>query len=273
MVDYGKVLSKSLKFAFSPRRWLQFFILDLIFFSILFAAFFNSLTEIVAMIVSMSTAPATVLSFMGLLAGLFIVIAIYGLLKLWITGAIIRQSYKENEKMKKTFMFSKSRYLSLLASSIIVGIIVVIVSMIPFIGAFLAIIASWVFFFFIQSVVISKYNFHKSISNSYNIFVKKPLHVIIMWIIVTIISAIIAIVFALPIVVEVFALVGGFSGLLSATGMSMALVYLMNNVHILFILALIYLIGNSIATTFQLKAGAEFYLELNKKLKFFKIFR
>jgi hypothetical protein len=200
-INYGSIIKNAFKFSFDPKRWLWFFILDVVFFSLALAVVFSNITALSSMLIALNTGAGltglgTWLNWFILAGACFI---IWSLIRLWITGAIIHQSYKEKE-FKKSWNISCKKYLSLLGAVIIITLISYIIGNIPLFSLVLPIIVSTVLFFALQGVIISNLGFYQALKNSWNIFesnirkfkpsVKNSLFAV--WLIILIISAIIA---------------------------------------------------------------------------------
>lgn len=266
MVDYGKALSRGLKFGFHPRRWLPFFVLDVIFFALMLIVVTGNLSSIIAALLALSTSPVAAASLIGYIAIFFIIFIIWMLVRFWVIGAVIHQAYKEKE-FDKSWRISCRKYPSILVAMIIVAIISGIVGAVPYIGWIFSIIVGLVFFFVLQGVVISNFGFYKALTNSWEIFKKRPLSVFVMWLAITIISLIILFIFALPILaVFLNTIFANMVNLTAATpDFSSVLLAFLANLPMFVVGAIILLIGMAIANAFVLKAQTEFYLQVKKK--------
>jgi len=102
MVKYEEALSKALKFCIHPKRWLPFFIVDLAFFSLGIWFVLSNLSVVISVMLAVSTSPFAIVSVLGYVAILAAGFIIWMLLRLWIQGAVVHQSYKEKQ-IKKSF--------------------------------------------------------------------------------------------------------------------------------------------------------------------------
>ena len=71
-IDYGKSVGKSLRFGFNPRRWLPFFVLDFVFFSMFVAVLFYNLSSISSVMTLMKADPSAI----GALGGQIVLIGV-----------------------------------------------------------------------------------------------------------------------------------------------------------------------------------------------------
>lgn len=275
MVDYGKALSKGLRFGINPKRWLQFFILDLVFLSIGLAIFLPNLSEVLPVVMGYSQDLAGALSMAGFVVSIMVVFVVWMLVRLWLTGAVVHQSYKEKDKISKSFNVAGRKYLHILIAIIIVTIIAGGVSMIPYVGWLIGFVVSWIFFFVLQGIVVSNMGFWRSIENSYKIFRNKPLQVFLAWLLIAIVTVVIYTIFSIPamfLFFGIFASLGpmfmGTQPMLSEVIASLNQV-LQTNMPALIVVVIIALIGLAISQVFALKAQTEFYLQLKKRFKIF----
>jgi hypothetical protein len=260
MVKYTEALNKGLKFSIQPKRWLPVFILDLIIFSVFIAVTVTN-TNMLTSLASMGTITLTVFESLGYIGLFFGLLIIWGLVIIWIHGAIVYQSYKEKQ-YDKSWKLAKNKYLSILGAVVVVGIISIIVGLVPFVGWILSIIVGLMFFFILQGIMIKNQGFIKTMESSWDIFRKRPIDVFAMWLVLTVVSMVILFIFLLPLLL-VF---GGFVLTIMSTGsVFTALPYLFSNFWAFIIGTVILLIGLSIATVFSIKAQTEFYLQLKKR--------
>jgi hypothetical protein len=204
-VNYGRALSRGFRFMFVPKRWLPFFILDILFFSAIFSFMLSNLPTIMNFITELNANPMAFASLFGYGAIIIAGFIVWGLIRIWVQGAVIYQSYREKE-FNSSWKISCRKYFSMLAAIVVVGAISFVVTMalglIPFIGGALSFIASIVismmFFFFLQGILINNMGFYRTLKNTYSIFTKKPFEVFIMWLVITVLSIIIVGIFSIP---------------------------------------------------------------------------
>lgn len=274
MVDYGKAISRGLRFGVNPKRWLQFFILDLIFLGIGFSIMLPNLSALSSLI-SGSQDMANIMGMAGAAASIFAVFIVWILLRIWFAGSIVHQSDKEKEKIGKSFRIACGKYPSIFMATLIVAIIGVVVGMIPYyVGFILSIIVSWMFFFIIQGIMVSKLGFSGTLKNSYRMFRNKPLQVFLAWLLISIITGVIYLIFTLPAMAMMFSVMMPYFGAMAIGGQAAApelmaslSQIIQTNMTGLIVVGIIAMMGLSIATTFALKAQTEFYNQLKKKFK------
>lgn len=265
MASYGKVLGNALKFSVQPKRWLPFFVLDSIFFLAAVALLMSNYSSILSLIMTATSNPAAIVSLINL--GLIIVAGfiVWGLIKLYITGAVLHQSAKPNE-FSKSWGVAKSRFLTLLVVVVIVGAISGIAGMVPYIGWILSIIIGLMFFFIKPAIIVKGLGFENSLRDSYDIFMKHKLTVFLIWLVVAIVSIIITLIFFIPLLAIIWNIIAPIVMQVStATTASLLLVSLMDNLPLLLVTGEIVLIGMAITEVFKLKSETDFYLLLKKK--------
>lgn len=265
MASYGKVLGDSLKFGFSPKRWLPFFVLDSVFLFSFLAIALANFGELMNLMMTLATSPMAGMSLAGYALLLIAGFIVWFLLRLWITGAVVHQAANPKE-FGKSWKVSRQRFLSLLAVTIIVGVISAIVSMVPFIGWIFAIVVGLIFFLVVPSVVVKKMPFDRSMVDSYNIFRKRPLSVFLMWLAIAIVSLIIMMVFFLPTLAAVWGYTAPFIGQVESSNIvALAVISMLNNIWVLVLCGIVVLLGMAVTTAFSLKAQTEFYLQMKAK--------
>jgi len=268
-IDWSKALGEGLKFGFHPKRWFQLFVVDVFFISIIFYAIYLSISDIIYIISSLG-AGADRFLFFSLLNYILIpavVFIIWFLVRIWINGSIIYQSWKtQNKEIVKSWRYSCKKYPSLFLAILIITLIAMLVSIVPYIGWILSIIVSLVFYFALQVIIIRNTGFYEGLDDSYKIFRKNPFEVIIIWLIILIVNIVIFGVFALP-----FAsfLLSNIFYLAQNTGVASLILMFKERMLFFVISGLILFVGISIAGAFTFKAQVEFYLQLKKRFRIF----
>ena len=269
-IDYADALKSGLKFCIQPKRWLPFFITDLAFASVGLIVLLSNIDSLLYFLsglenpVYMGPALGIFLSLIGLFAG-------WVLINIWINGAVIHQSLKEKE-FDKSWRVSKSKYLSLLAVGVITTFISIcgniIFGAIPYAGGALTIVFSIlvaiIFFFPYQSVIVKGNGFYKALEDSVKIFKRMPFTISVAWLMITVISFILALAFAIPLLALVLRtfLEASAGGTVSA---AMSMIFSIQADLTMFIVAgIIFLLGMAIVRAFSLKAQTEFYLQIKK---------
>ncbi|MBL7160560.1 MAG: hypothetical protein ISS93_01775 [Candidatus Aenigmarchaeota archaeon] len=161
MVKYLEALKKGIVFGVNPVRWGPVFALDAVFFVLLVNLVFGAV------------------SLQGLLGGAAVLAVIWFLLRVWVTGALIHQTWRESET-GKSWRVPYQRYLSILLVMIIVIFINIIVGMVPLINMLLIILVGVAVFFSLQAVVIRKRNSVDALRESYSLF-RKRMDRIVLW--------------------------------------------------------------------------------------------
>ena len=154
-IKWKEPLRNGLSFGVRPKRWLQLFVVDLVFMALLFS---YAMTNISQLLFAMSAISNPVM-LTGLLTVTVVFIAIFVawmLIKILVTGALIRQADREKEKIKATYTMAKSRYIHLLAVSIVIAILNGFLGYVPFVGSLLTILVTFALFFSLQSVMVGR---------------------------------------------------------------------------------------------------------------------
>lgn len=267
-INWGEALIKGIKFGVHPKRWLQFFLVDALFLGILGAAVLASLPMVAAGLTAMAMSPAAAMEYVGYFGGLIALAVVWGLAKLWVTGAIIHQSFKD-KGIVESFQFSMRRYPQFLVASIIAMVIGLVVSWVPYIGFILAIIASLVFLFTQPGVIIKELGAFRAIVGSWEIFRKNPLKVFVVWLLIAIISTVITLVFMVPALVIIVGALFPLFATGSTAAAAGAMLSVIQNPWGIVAGAIVALLGISISTAFAQKATVEYYLQIKKKFKVF----
>ncbi|UCD07031.1 MAG: hypothetical protein JSW41_04320 [Candidatus Aenigmatarchaeota archaeon] len=274
MVDYGKALSKGLSFGIKPKRWMQFFILDLVFLSIGLAIALPNLSDILPVMIGGSQDLTAALQIAGFAVSIMIVFVVWMLVRLWFMGAIVHQSYKEKDKISESFSIAGRKYLHILVTIIIVTVIAGAVSMIPYVGWVISFVVSWIFFFVLQGIVVSNMGFVGTLQNSYKIFRNKPLQVFLAWLLIAIVTIVIYFVFSIPVMILMFwamiPIIPSLTGAQTSPEVISTLSQMLyTNLPTVIVVGIIALIGFAISQVFALKAQTEFYLQFKKRFKIF----
>jgi hypothetical protein len=268
MTDYGKTLGDALRFSVHPRRWMYFFILDLVFFTALFVYLFSNLPAVAAMFPSASTAGPMALVLLIQFAGVSIFLFIvWFLIRIYIVGALIHQSVNPDfKKIGESWTTAKQRYFSLLVVIILVSVASSIVGAVPYVGWLLSIIVGLIFFFAIPPTIIDKKSFDDSIRISIDLFREKTADVFLTWILLIIMSAIIIIIFSIPALAVLLAsLLPVFMGMQGAAAGTGILNKLVQSGWYLYPAALIFLVGFAITSVFSVFFQANMYQQIKKK--------
>jgi len=169
MVKYLEILKKGLMFGVQPKRWLPFFIVDVVIFSLL-VGFVLSNDLLTASLLGVLVNPANLITFQGL-AGVFVLLISWFIVRLWVMGAVIHQANKEKE-FSKSWMISLRKYPSLLGAMILIMLISLFAGTIPFIANVLSILVGVVFLFNMQAIIVKNRTVISSFKDSYSLFKK-----------------------------------------------------------------------------------------------------
>lgn len=265
-IKWGEPLVKGLKFGFNPKRWLPLFALDAVFIILFTTVFLNNLLMLI-MLAGISESPEMIMSALGDLSGIIGLGVIWGLLKIWLVGSVIHQSFKEKE-FQESFRVSLKRYPHFLAVTLISAVVGMVAGMIPWIGTFASIVAALVFMFS-QVIAIRGEKTIKAIRESWEIFRKNPLKVLVMWILIAVITTVIVMVFIAPVMVMIFSMFGGALASGEPTMAAAAAMSLIGNPTWLIVGIAVALVGIAISTTFAAKTLVEYYQQIKKKFKAF----
>jgi len=264
--DFGKIFGKALRYAFSFDRILPFFVVDLIIVvSIL--VFLNSLVN--AMLYfggDFSSLPlvgqASVGSFFSTLLIFAIIIIVLVLVQLFFSGAIAdnaRLSYgKKEQHITSSFAAVKKRYWSILGATILTGLISSAVNIVPYIGWIISFIVSWFFIFIVQAVIISNKGAVDALKDSYKLFMKNKLDVIVFWLLLAIIGFAIFLIALLPVGIIMLPII------LSAKTLS-AMALIKSSMPLILICGVIFAAFLAYMNVFQEAARTFFYLNVRKK--------
>ncbi len=250
MVEYGKILGDALRFAVEPRRWLPVLILDVVVFLLAFTYL-------------MSNAVALQQIMQGNLNALMMFI-VWSLLRLYIMGALIHQSVKPKE-YDKSWSVSRQRYGALLGVGIVVGVIPMLVSMVPYVGWVFSIIVGLMFFFAMPPVIARKAKFDDALRESYEIFRKKTVDVFVVWILTSVLGGVIVMVFMIPMMATMWSVMlpAMMTMQANSNGAEIFSALIMNG-WAMVPAAIVYMIGLAYVTVFSANAQTNFYLKMKK---------
>jgi uncharacterized membrane protein len=264
-IDFADAVKKALVFCLYPKRWLPFFILDVAFFSVALALLLANIPYFLYFLAGLEDitmiGPAANLFFS--LVGLFIA---WLLLGLWITGALVHQSNKEHE-FGKSWAVSFHKYLSILGVTAVTAVIAFLVAIVPYVGWLISILVGIALFFSLQSVVVKGNGFIKALEDSWHIFRRNPFKVFLMWISVSAIALLMLAIFAIPLLALIFNIVieaaGG--GAISTAMLVNFIFEIENQLPLLVVSVIIFILGMAISRVFSVKAQTEFYNQIKKK--------
>jgi hypothetical protein len=265
MVEYGKTLSNAFKFSIDPKRWLPFLVLDAVAFLALLAYMIPNVFVLSDVIAAQQSGLMVASQIMGVIATVAIAFGIWSLVRLYIVGAMIHQSVKPKE-YRKSCTVAKERYLSLLAVGVAVGLLSMVVGFVPYVGWLGSIIIGLMFFFAMPAAVAGKLGFSAALSDSLHLFREKLSDVFLAWLVIAVISSIIALIFMIPAFAIAWgALVPALVGLGENPTGTQILSILVSNGWSLAPAGLVFLVGIAITNVFGINAQTNFYLQLKKR--------
>jgi hypothetical protein len=256
-VKWSEPVESGIRFGINPKEWLHIFIVDMVFLSAAFMYFYPRMGEIINLFSAGSSGAPMFLSVLGHILTLAAIFILWLLVMLWLDGVLIHQSWKGKEPLKNSWNFSAAKYITMIAAWASIGLISVAISIIPFVGWFLSIVASWVFLFTFIKIITSDSGFYESIVSSYEIFRKNPLEVVLAWLITSIIGGLIMLAF---IIIPLIML----SASIAQSGLSVTLM----NTPLLVSSVILFSIGNAISRCFIIKSLFGYYRQFTKKLPF-----
>ncbi len=268
MAEYGKALSGALRFCAQPKRWLPLFGLDAIFFAAVASYVLSNaaaLKDFLAAASAESQGFAMAQSIVNLAVLVFFAFVAWSLIRLFVVGSLIHQSVKPKDELKKSCKVAKERYLSLLAVTIVVGLLSTIVGMVPYMGWVISIVVGLMFFFVMPAVVVTKLSFDDALRESFRLFKDRFTEVLVSWLLITIFSGIIVIIFMIPMFIISFnVLVPQLVGLQGATEAEVFPV-LLNAGWSILPGAFVAIVGFAIGTAFSTNAQTSLYTQIRKK--------
>jgi len=247
-VNWGKTISKSFLFSVHPKRWLPFFAIDMAaVMTILFVIFRNGLQD---MVISLSPLPSSLLHVIVYIVATMLV---WALANTWITGAVVHQSSKEKE-FRKSWHVASVRLPSLIAIMFVVGAISSVLSLVPYVSIVFSIIIGTIFIFANQAVMVGGKGFYEALEESYGMFRKKAMYSFLTWLLASLFSMAIAVVFLIPLMTALVISMFQYS-----FDMSMLAWDIKNNLYLYIALGAVFLVGVALARVFSLKFQTEAY--------------
>jgi len=261
MVDYGKTIGDAFRFSIQPKKWLYFFILDSAVLSVLFAYVLlntSALSELMS-------SDATFSSFVTLAAGALTLFAVWVLVRIYIIGALIHQSVNPRET-KQSWAVSRQKYLSLLLVVLIVLLVTQLTAMVPYVGWIISILTGLMLFFAMPATVIGRMGAADALRTSFSLFREKLSDVVIAWLLISIISSVINLLLALPLIAAALMMMLPYLlNLETIGGMGQVLSLLISNSWSLVPALLVFLAGFAISNVFTIHAQCNVYLQLKKR--------
>ena len=266
MVNFGEALRKGMGFAAEPKRWLPLFVLDAIVLLVFIYGFLAGAPEFFDLMASSGSDPLFGAQVATLVGNFILVGIVWYVLRLWLLGALVHQSAKPRE-YEKSFKVSFNNIHKIIVATAVVAIITTIVGAIPVIGWLFSILLSIAFFFILQGIILDRLGVASTLKTSWKIFRKDPFDVFISWFLISVVSSLIMLIFALPLLFYVgeFFFSAAIAGTFETGGSAMVLAYFQENMAMITVLGLIALVGMEAGQAFAARAQTEFYLQLKKR--------
>jgi len=271
MADYGDILSKSLRFAVQPKRWLQLLIIDAVFYSVAAWLVLSNIQNFISFFASAGMDLAVIGPVVSFISYMVAASVVFWLARMWIQGALLQQSANEKTKVADSYRYGLRRFISLLLATAIAAIIGGLAGAVPFVGTVLTFMVSIVLVFASQCVMVSKLGFAEALGNACKMFRERPGSVFLAWLATSLVSLVIMVLFLLPAFIAFGSVL--FPALMGITGSDVSsfmplITTITQNLGLLGIAAFIFLVGSSIAGAFSIKALTEFYKAWSKKKLF-----
>ncbi len=253
---WKKTIKDALSFSIKPKRFLPFFALDLVLM-LLMISLIGSNADIMTLL---AYGDATVAE-----GTEEVLMTWYGIFMAWVitslavTGALIHQSVRPKE-FKKSWLVGLRCLPNLFLALLLVSLISIAISMVPYLGALLTIVIGLMFLFVNQLIVLDGVTFYRSLTSSTRIFTSKSGAAFFTWFFATLVSLLIAGAFMLPL----FGVVTYDVMLYGVDNVSETLLSGSEGIHIQLAFA-IALLGMSITKVFSLNFQTGIYTQLKKK--------
>ncbi len=255
-LSWKSAISSGLCFALRPKRFLPFFAIDTAGL-IVFLSLVSANPGLVDFLLYGTSSPdAGIVQSLSLGIGAFIVWLVAGI---FILGALIRQSAKPAEYGESWRVSLRSLH-SLVIASVIVSLLTVIVSMVPYLGVIFTVMVGLAFLFVNQFIILEGKGFYRAMMGSLRTFGKKPGRVFIAWILSAVVSMLLIMLLASPMVALL--IYGAFTAADEAALVELftgPLAFLSDLFVVLFVL------GVSVSKTFSAFFLTSVYMQLKKK--------
>jgi hypothetical protein len=253
-LKWVEAITGSLKFCLLPKRWVPFFVLDLVAAFAVMLLFGNMPLE--SMLLEQTEITSEMFSAAGWATAFMVA---WVLLSLWITGALIHQS-RQPKEYRKSWGVAWKRYPSLLGAFVVTSVISYIFSSVPVFGYMFSLVISMAFLLVNQFVVIGGLGFFKAISGSVRTCWKTVFPIITAFALNTLLSLIIIGIFASPVLLT-------YLYYSMSMGLEEAMTYMLYSMDmaLLAVLGSFSLLGFSISKVFSLRFITDVYLQMQRK--------
>ncbi len=268
-VSYEGAIGRGWQFAKSMERLFLLFIIYL-------ASALIVLLPIVSIYRNITLGALFTLNFAVSLLGFVAAIVIAGLLMLFST-LMFTHNYANQKSLRKSASFAKAKYLRFLGATIIVTVISVLVTF-PFsiadslaqsalakillssVNFIISIILSLIFFFVQQEIAVGGSRIGRALGNSYAIFKRNWLQVLITLIVSGLLGLLIILISAIPLILMVVATIPSIS-----TGQFVPA--MLANIPLFILSGLILIFGATLSTLFSTGIRTDVYMQLKKRKK------
>ncbi len=259
--DFGNIFGKAFGCAWSLKRMLPFFVVNLVILAGLLAfldrgiGFFESLVLKTATIESVMTfVPVALALFLGLIVVFFIM--------LYLQAGLVDNA--RNFYNKKEISFAKSltairpKYMSVVGATLLTVLVAFILGSIPFIGFIFALVISWMFLVYMPSIIIGSKRAVDSVRDSYMVFMDNKMQTFLFWLLLTIMGLVLLVLALIPAGLSILPVI------LSGTKIGI-LAALKSNISLLAVGGIISAFCLAYVQVFQESAKAFYYIEVKKK--------
>jgi hypothetical protein len=250
-IDFGSAIGRSWKYSTDKKR------LSLLSAFIIIVGL-SILSLIIFLYKNFKLDPVNPMDMLQGFGGL-IIVALVGFLVYMFLIIIYTHNYANRKSLGQSADFAKKVYLKYIAVFIAMAIITSIASSVPIVGMIVSIVIGLLFFFVYTEVAVSNSKFFDSFSNSYKLFNKNKLDVLVTFLLSGILSFVIVLIFAIPLIA-----VGAMTLI---TGMSAGdfVAVFAANAPLFVITGLILAVGIALAVLFSNSIRTDVYLQLKKK--------
>lgn len=269
-----KTIGEAFRFAISLKRMLPYIATMFVVYSSILYLMLNAYNFLMAKGAASALLPSFGLYalFLNLLVFIVVIIAV-ALVTLWVNGAMTDQAaiYPKSKKLSASFRYARSKYLTILFATILIGVVSFVVSLfvsfIPIISGILTNLASVVigliFFFIYPAIIIGKKSAVDSLKHSYNVFMKNRLEVFVVWLLAAAIALIVIVLFALPAIA--WLLIGIISSQAFDLQAIVSQAVLMAQSPYIILFLLIFSIGMGFVAVFSVGVQTKLYMNLKKR--------
>jgi len=264
MANFGDAIRKGLFFSIDPRRWLPLLAVDMLFLGTIFYFILRS----PGLMILSSAMPGTASpQIAGAVLGFLFLGAAWLIIRTWIMGALVQQA-RHGDRIKESYYIAVGRLHKIIISIIIVSIMSMALSLIPWFGWLISIILAWMFLFLIQGIMLDNLGVVSTFKNSFKMFQKSPMDIFLTWALISIVSfAIMSIFIIVPLLILSIGFALQLLSLASLAGPASpgTINYITQNLPIISALGVVFLMGMELTQVFSIGAQTDVYIQLKKK--------